>query len=256
MTQGTYRHGHFVWHELMTPDGAGAEKFYGDLLGWKFRHTEIGGGRIYRLIDVNGREQGGILEMPVSEGIPSHWVGYVSVPDVDSAAKVAEAKGGRATCAPMDIPNIGRFAYLLDPEGAGFVVYHDNRGDQAPREMPNIGDFCWDSLTTTNGDRALAFYGAVVGWVRGKFGDAPGLFFAAGEGQDVIADTDAPQDGARSSWTTHVVVQNLDNARAKAESLGAKILAPQIDVPTVGKMCIIADPWGSVISLFEPQMAA
>lgn len=254
MTQGTYRHGHFVWHELMTPDGAGAEKFYGELLGWKFRHVDMGPGGIYRLIDASGREQGGIFQTPPGDAPPSHWVGYVSVADVDSAAKVATSKGGRIMHGPMDIPDIGRCAYLLDPEGASFAVYHDNRGDQAPREMPSLGDFCWDSLTTTNGDRALAFYGAVVGWVRGKFGDAPGLFFAAGEGQDVIADTDAPQGGAPPSWTTHVVVQNLDNARAKAESLGAKILAPQIDVPTVGKMCIIADPWGAVISLFEPQM--
>lgn len=252
MTQ-SYRYGHFVWHELMTPDAAGAEKFYGAVLGWKFRHTPISGNRIYRLIDASGREQAGILEMPASEGIPAHWCGYVSVPDVDAAAKAAKESGGRVPCDAMDLPNIGRVAYVMDPEGAPFAVYHDNRGDQPTRGTPALGDFCWDSLMVRDGERALGFYGSVAGWTRGKFGDAPGLFFATGSGE-TIADTDAPQDGVPSHWTTHVVVAKLSEARAKAESLGAKILAPEINVPGVGLMAIISDPWGAVISLFEPQM--
>lgn len=253
MTRSTYRHGHFVWHELMTPDAAAAEKFYGALLGWKFRHTEISEKRIYRLIDAGGREQGGILEMPPEEGVGAHWCGYISVPNVDEAAKIAAEKGGRVPCAPMDIPHVGRFAYVLDPEGAGFVVFRDERGDAPAKEMPGLGDFCWDSLTAHDGERALAFYGSVVGWTRGKFGDAPGLFFGTSEG-DTIADVDTPQEGAPSYWTTHVVVANLKEARAKAEELGGKILVPEITVPNVGQMAIISDPAGAVISLFEPQM--
>jgi len=238
----------------MAQDSAGAEKFYGELLGWTFKHMDMGPSGTYRLIIANGREQGGIFQMRTGDNIPSHWCGYVSVPDVDGAAKVAESKGGKLVFGPADIPDVGRFAYLLDPEGAAFVVWRDKRGDQDPRQTPGVGDFCWDTLTTSSGEGALEFYGTVVGWKRGKFGDAPGLFFAPGEGQDVIADVEAPPPGAPSAWTTHVVVTNLDHARSKAETLGAKILARQIDVPTVGKMSIIADPWGAVISLFEPQM--
>ena len=253
MTRSTYRHGHIVWHELMTTDGAAAEKFYGALLGWTFRHTDMGEKGIYRLIDANGREQGGILETRPEDKIPPHWCGYVSVPDVDAAAKAAAENGGRVPCAPMDIPHVGRFAYVLDPEGAGFVVFRDNKGDSTPPEMPGLSDFCWDTLAVNDGERALAFYSAVAGWTRGKFGDAPGLFLATGAGQ-TIADVEAPQGGAPSHWMTHVVVANLNDARAKAESLGARIYAPLIEVPNVGKMAIIGDPWGAVISLFEPQM--
>lgn len=253
MTASTYRHGYFVWHELMASDGAAAEKFYGDLFGWTFRHSDTGGHGIYRLIDVNGHEMGGIIETNPADKIHPHWAGYVSVPDVDAAAKVAAEKGGRVPCPPMDIPNVGRFAYVLDPEGSGFVLFRDNRGDKAAKEMPGLGDFCWDTLAVHDGEKALAFYNAVVGWKRGQFGDGPGLFFATNEGA-VIVDVEAPQGGAPSHWMTHVVVANLSEARAKAESLGARIYAAEIVVPTVGKMAVIGDPWGAVISLFEPQM--
>ena len=252
MKESTYRHGHFVWHELMATDGAAAEKFYGELFGWTFKHSDMGEMGIYRVIHNDGRELGGIFQMPSGQG-SSHWCGYVSVPDVDAAAKTAEANGGKLMMPPMDIPNAGRCGYMTDPEGATIVVFRDKRGDMAPREMPSLGDFCWDSLATNDGERALAFYGAVVGWTRGKFGDAPGLFFAASNG-DVIADVEAPVAGVPSHWATHVVIANLDEARAKAASLGATIIEPHVDVPSVGKMAIILDPWGAVISLFEPQM--
>jgi len=238
----------------MVSDGAAAEKFYGALLGWTFRHTDMGDKGIYRLIDANGREQGGIVEVKPETGIHAHWCGYISVPDVDAAAKIAAEQGGKVACAPMNIPDVGRFAYIVDPEGAGFVVFRDNRGDSPAKERPGVGDFCWDSLGSRNGERALEFYGAVAGWKRGKFGDAPGLFFAANDG-NVIADVETPPEGAPSHWMCHVVVVNLKESLAKAESLGAKILMPDIVVPTVGKMGVIMDPWGAVISLFEPQMA-
>lgn len=254
MTRSTYRHGHFVWHELMAPDGAAAEKFYGELFGWTFKHSDMGPSGIYRLIhSADGREQGGIFQMHKGAEFPAHWVGYVSVADVDAAADIAQKKGGKLVVPVMDIPNVGRCAYLMDPECAAFCAFRDNRGDMPPKEMPGLGDFCWDTLAAKEGEKELDFYAAVLGWTRGKFGDAPGLFLATGAGA-TIADVEAPQGGAPSHWMTHVVVANLASARAKAESLGARIYAPDIHVPGVGNMAVIGDPWNAVISIFQPQM--
>jgi len=255
MTESKYRHGHFVWHELMASDGAAAEKFYGELFGWKFKHSDMGPNGIYRLIhSADGREQGGIFQMHQGADFQSHWCGYVSVPDVDAAAATAQKLGGRLLVPVMDIPNVGRCAYMMDPECAAFVAFRDNRGDMPPKEMPGLGDFCWDTLAAKDGEKELEFYGAVLGWTRGKFGDAPGLFLATGAGE-TIADVESPQGGAPSHWMTHVVVANLAEARAKAESLGARIYAPDIHVPGVGNMAVIGDPLGAVISLFQPSMA-
>jgi uncharacterized protein len=254
MTESTYRHGHFIWHELMASDGAAAEKFYGELFGWKFKHTDMGPSGIYRVIhSADGREQGGIFQMHQGADFPSHWCGFVSVPDVDAAATIAQEKGGKLTVPVMDIPNVGRCAYIMDPEGAVFVAFRDNRGDMPAKEMPGLGDFCWETLAAKDGEKELEFYAAVLGWTRGKFGDAPGLFLATGAGE-TVADVEPPQGGAPSHWMTHVVVANLAESRAKAESLGARIYAPDIHVPGVGNMAVIGDPFGAVISLFQPEM--
>jgi predicted enzyme related to lactoylglutathione lyase len=249
-----HRPGHFVWHELWARDAAAAERFYRDLLGWIFEHTDMGEMGTYRIATASGRQQGGIMQLREGEDLPSAWSGYVSVPDVDAAARAAIDAGGRAVVGPMDVPGIGRVATLRDPEGAFFSVFRDHAGDGPARDMPGLGEFCWDSLAVADGEAALAFYGAVVGWTRGKFGDAPGIFFGIPGSDLVVADVDARAPDAPASWTTHVVVGSLSEARARAESLGAHVLVPQIDVPTVGSMSIIADPWGAVISLFEPSM--
>jgi predicted enzyme related to lactoylglutathione lyase len=252
----THRFGHFVWHELWTPDAAAAEQFYGALLGWTFEHTDMGDMGMYRVGSAEGKQQGGIMQIPEGEAMPAAWSGYVSVPDVDAATKAAVDAGASVMVGPMDIPGVGRVATLTDPEGAVFNVFRDHAGDGPPREMPALGEFCWDSLAVADGEAALAFYGKVVGWTRGKFGDAPGIFFGVPGSDLVVADVDAPAPGAPASWTAHVVVASLADARAKVESLGAKVLVPTIQVPNVGTMAIIADPWGAVLSLFEPAMPA
>jgi predicted enzyme related to lactoylglutathione lyase len=59
---------------------------------------------------------------PKFEGIPSQWKIYFAVQDCDATAKQAGALGGKIHSPPMDIPNIGRFAVIEDPQGAVFSV--------------------------------------------------------------------------------------------------------------------------------------
>ena len=93
-----------------------------------------------------------------------------------------------------------------------------------------------------------------MGWTRGRFGDAPGIFFGVPGTELVIADVEAPDPGAPASWLAHVLVASLAEARPKVASLGGKVLVPHVDIPGVGSMAIIADPWGAMLSLFEPGM--
>jgi len=60
---------------------------------------------------------------PQMKGVPAHWLVYSAVTDVDGSAKLAGELGGKVLSPPMDIPNVGRFAVLQDPQGAGFAVY-------------------------------------------------------------------------------------------------------------------------------------
>ncbi len=121
------KHGEFCWNDLATTNVETCKKFYGELLGWKFKESDATG-MAYSEITVDGQQcVGGMWQTdqcPETEAVetPPHWMTYVAVDDVDaSAAKVAEL-GGSVCVPPTDIPNTGRFAVINDPTGATFSI--------------------------------------------------------------------------------------------------------------------------------------
>ena len=111
-------HGAFSWTELTTSDAKAARKFYGTLLGWQFQDMDMGEGT-YTVINVGGQGVGGITAIPPNaQGMPPAWGGYVTVDDVDAAVARVAGLGGRVLLPPTDIPAVGRFATIMDPQGA------------------------------------------------------------------------------------------------------------------------------------------
>ncbi|MBK7543606.1 MAG: VOC family protein [Candidatus Competibacteraceae bacterium] len=112
------QHGAFCWNELMTTDVASAKQFYGTLFGWT-TEDDSNTGVNYTLIKVGGEQVGGIMTLPPDcTGMPPSWGVYVTVNDVDATAGQVEALGGKLLRPPMDIPEVGRFCVLQDPQGA------------------------------------------------------------------------------------------------------------------------------------------
>src|SRR4026209_2020374 len=76
--------GKFVWVDLLTPDVARAEAFYGQLFGWTFRQTGD-----YTLAFLGEEPMAGMLRVAAKAGESrsARWVGYVSVPDVSAAQR-------------------------------------------------------------------------------------------------------------------------------------------------------------------------
>lgn len=237
------------WRELMSPEPEKSQRFYGELFGWSIKAVPFGP-NTYRLINAGEKQIAGIMDFK-KPGIPPHWVSYVTVADVDKAANAAKANGGTIANPPTDIPDVGRFAVLLDPFGAVSVPFktaHPER-DGAPPQRPGPSEFCWETLSTSDIDKAIAFYTQVYPWTSKK-GD-PGntnLFFA---GDRMIADIQKTPPGVPPNWLTYVVVSKLADGRARAEKLGGKILMPEIEVPGMGVLAVIADDLGAVIGLFE-----
>lgn len=87
-----YLHGKFVWFENTSDDVDAARRFYGELLGSKSDPFPMGG-QAYPMI-LNGEDgmAGYRQAMPAS---PNHWMGYLSVADVDATADSA-SRGGAA----------------------------------------------------------------------------------------------------------------------------------------------------------------
>src|SRR5688500_1654713 len=89
--------GRFVWHDLMTTDVKGALAFYTELFGWKTREVEMGGAGPYTMIKAGDRDIGGIVRLDPKHGVPTHWMAYCTVLDVDAAAKRAAELGGKVS---------------------------------------------------------------------------------------------------------------------------------------------------------------
>ena len=110
--------GAFSWTELMTPDPKAATEFYGQLFGWKFDVMNMGQGD-YHVVKAAETAVGGIMGIPPdAKGMATAWSAYVTVPNCDAAAEKCKALGGKVCAGPMDIPTVGRFAVLQDPQGA------------------------------------------------------------------------------------------------------------------------------------------
>lgn len=110
------QHGAFSWNELMTADVEGAKAFYGKLFNWQLEDMKME--MPYALAKIDGEDKAGLMALTPDIDMPPSWGAYVTVDDVDASAKQAEALGGKVLIEPRDIPNVGRFCVISDPQGA------------------------------------------------------------------------------------------------------------------------------------------
>jgi predicted enzyme related to lactoylglutathione lyase len=108
------------WHELNTWEPEQARRFYNVTLGWNFRPAQMPGGGSYWVAHHDGRPVGGIFELtePDFQGIPSHWMTYLAVPDLNAAEIKAEAAGGEILRPSFHLSGVGKLAVVSDPAGA------------------------------------------------------------------------------------------------------------------------------------------
>ncbi len=114
----------FGWAELNARGIEKAIPFYEKVFGWTHKTTGMGeGAPPYTEFQISGQSIAGGMEMNpmVPAEVPSFWMVYFNVDDVDQSFKKAVDGGGREMMAPMDFPG-GRFAILSDPQGAAFGV--------------------------------------------------------------------------------------------------------------------------------------
>lgn len=113
------KHGAFSWFELMTTDVQGAKDFYAGLFGWEYEDMPMGDGEPYSVVMVDGRAAAGIMAQPEEcRGMPSSWDIYITVDDVDATVNQVVELGGKVLRPAFDIPEVGRFCVLQDPQGA------------------------------------------------------------------------------------------------------------------------------------------
>jgi predicted enzyme related to lactoylglutathione lyase len=248
--------GRFVWHELLTTDTASAAAFYPKVVPWRTAPSSMPGYTIW----MAGQTQiGGLMAQPAEAGsTPPHWLVYIGTPNVDATCSQAQGLGARVVKSPADIPNVGRFAVLSDPQGATFALFTPGAGPP-PGTAPAQGAFSWHELATTDVTAALRFYGQLFGWTKGPGHDmgAMGVYqiFQHGGSQgggmcNVQGPSTAP------SWLSYVHVADAGRAVAAAKGAGGRLLHGPMEVPGGSWIAMMMDPQGGAFAVQEAARAA
>lgn len=119
-----YLHGKFVWFEHLSHDVDAARRFYGELLGWKYASVPMGEGQ--HDIIMNGADPIGGFRAAMP-GMPSAWMGYLSVADCDAGLEKTKRLGAQPLAGPADLAGVGRFAALADPNRAALAIMRGER---------------------------------------------------------------------------------------------------------------------------------
>jgi len=115
--------GKFVWYDQMSNDLPGSEKFYSQVVGWSLEPNTMNSQK-YTLLKTGATMVGGLMPIPedaAKMGVRPAWMGYIAVDDVKKCADKVKAAGGAIHRPPTEIPNVGTFAVVGDPSGAGFL---------------------------------------------------------------------------------------------------------------------------------------
>jgi uncharacterized protein len=116
------------------------------------------------------------------------------------------------------------------------------------------GTFCWVDLVTGDQAAAKAFYTELFGWDYEDvpIGDGTLYSLARREGKRVAAIVPLPDPSVPPHWNCYVSVEDADAAAARARELGAIVVVPAGDVGDSGRLAVIRDPQGAIISVWQP----
>jgi uncharacterized protein len=245
-------HGKFIWYELLAADPAAARSFYEAVVGWTA--SDAGGENAgYTILSAGGRGVGGIGGC--SEGSTPGWTAYVAVADADSAARRLAAAGGEVLNGPGDIPNVGRFAEVADPQGATFKLLAPTPrgGEMPPLERMAPGNVGWHELYTTDWEAAAAFYEAQFGWARDRTMDMGPMgtyqLFAAEPGGEAIGGMMTMPDLPKPAWGFYFVVEGVDAAAERVKQAGGTVAMGPMQVPDGSFVLQGRDPEGAMFAL-------
>jgi hypothetical protein len=260
MEMTSYPPSTFCWFELSTTDAAGAKRFYGELFGWKPQDVPIGGGMTYTMLHLReGKDVAALFQMEDEkrkQGIPSHWLSYISVESADAAAKKASELGGNVVAPPFDVMDVGRMAVVQDPTGGTFALWEGRRHKGAALIFEN-GANCWVELHTKDAHKAKAFYSALTGWGAQTMDMGGGMLYTVFQNGQSNAGgmTQRPPDQMHlpSHWLPYFAVPDCDQTAARAKALGANVIVPPTDIPKTGRFAVLQDPQGAFLGILQPE---
>jgi predicted enzyme related to lactoylglutathione lyase len=239
--------GRFVWHEYLTKDQKATIAFYTEVVGWKTQ--PFGDGQYVMWVGSQG-PLGGVMALPdeaVKMGARPNWMGHVQVADVDAKAAQAKRLGAKIHKEPTDIPTVGRFSVIADPQGATISMFKPASA-MTLHDITKDGEVCWNELLTSDSAAAFKFYSEIFGWkILEEMEMGPmGTYRIFGVDGTRLGGMMTTPKGAPMppSWLYYFGASDLDAATGRATKHGAKVINGPIDVPGGGRIVQLTDPQG------------
>jgi uncharacterized protein len=246
--------GTFCWPELATTDQAAAKKFYTGLFGWTFTDQPVGPGSVYTIFQLDKKDVAAAHQMGSDmQGIPPHWLSYVSVATADDALEKGKSLGGKVMMGPFDVMEAGRMGVLQDPTGGTFAVWQ-GKEVIGVRVLDQPGSLMWTELMSKDVEVTRQFYTKLFNWETELHEMGPMKYFVLKRG-----DTPAggmmqitPDMGAMpTSWMPYFGVDDVGGSAAKVAELGGRLMIPPSDIPNVGRFSVFQDPQGATLGIIR-----
>ena len=249
----------FAWYELLTTDTAAAQAFYSKVMGWGTQASP-NADKDYTLFALGATPVAGLMDQPEEAramGAPPSWLGYVDVDDVDATTDQARRLGGSVYVPPTDIPSVGRFSVLADPQGATFAVLKWASPGMGEQPAPNTpGRVGWHELMAVDWAKAFAFYSELFGWQKGEavsMGPMGTYQLFTANGEPIGGMFNKPEMVPVPFWLYYVNIAGIDAATDRVRAAGGQILNGPMEVPGGSWIVQCSDPQSAMFALVGPK---
>ncbi len=245
----------FFWYELMTTDLAAAEKFYPAVVGWTTQEFPQPDMR-YVVVNAGGVGIGGLMTIPkeaAAMGAVPAWIGYIKANDIGKETDAVARAGGKVHRPPQDIPGVGSFSLVADPQGAMYMLLQPNGPDQPPAAPMTPGHVGWCELMAADWPKAFDFYSSLYGWTRaaavemGEMGTYQTFMQTGTQGGGMM---NCPPN-VPVNWGFYFVVEGIDAAADRVRSNGGQVLMGPHQVPGGQWIANCVDPQGAYFGLLS-----
>ncbi|AJC60282.1 SgaA protein [Streptomyces sp. 769] len=241
---------------LMTSDLPSAHRFYGSVLGWRFRSASLGEEFSVALLD--GEPVAGIGALAPSFQVPVAWTAYFAVADGDDTAARIRERGATVAVGPLKL-GPGRAALAADRDGATFGFWE---GQTLAWSVGTGHAPAMLELRTRDAFAAAIFYAEVFDWASEKPGGCQVTYehdqVIVHDGTHVVAALRggaveaAPDPRVRPQWHVHFRVPDVAAVTEAAVDAGGTITPVTATWDGNGSQAMVRDPDGGLFTVTGP----
>jgi predicted enzyme related to lactoylglutathione lyase len=182
----------------------------------------------------------------------SQWIPYVDIYDVDETVRNVKSWGGSVIVPPKEVPSVGCWAVLADPQGAAIGVYEPADNARAAYKAPKIGEFSWHELITTDYRAAFEFYRKLFHWettAQHDMGEM-GTYHMFGQAGATYGGMFNGQADARSPmWVSYVRISDVRATAPRITEAGGSVIVEPHEVPGGDWIVRCRDAQGATFAL-------